>query len=297
MLSRFTTSRVGGVADYLIVAESKNELADIMTTAWANSIPVKIIAAGSNILISDKGIRNLVVVNRSSEYKIIKGRVPVVWADSGMSLHLLTNILARNNLSGLEWASPIPGSVGGAVYGNAGAHGSEISKNFRLAEILHPITGINHWDYEQMEFAYRSTKFKTSHLQEVILAVAFHLENGAEEEINAKINHFTERRRSTQPAGFSVGSTFRNPPDENAGRLIESAGLKGKSIGGAKISDLHANFIINEKNATATDYLALAQLAKAEVRKRFGVDLVPEFELIGDWPSQAYDIFTEEASS
>lgn len=296
-LSRFTTSRIGGIADYLIVAESKNELIDIMTTAWVNSVPVRIIAAGSNILISDKGMRNLVVVNRSSDYKISKGRYPDIWVDSGMNLHLLTNILAKNNLSGLEWASPIPGSVGGAVYGNAGAHGSEISKNFRLAEILHPITGINHWNYEQMEFAYRSTIFKIGHLQDVILAVKFQLENGVEEEIRKKMNRFTERRQSTQPTGFSVGSTFRNPPDGNAGQLIENAGLKGKSIGGAKISDLHANFIINENSATATDYLALAQLAKSEVRKIFGIALIPEFELLGDWPRQAYEIFEEEASS
>ena len=297
LFASFTSSRIGGSVEYLIIAETKNELVDIINFAWSNAIPVKVIGGGSNILVSDQGIRNLVVINRTSSHTIFSGPNPFVRADSGLSLHKLTTILAENGLSGLEWASPIPGSVGGALYGNAGAHGSEICKSFKLAEILHPLTGIIQWEAEKMNFAYRSTQLKQENLEAIILSVEFGLQNSTKEKVYEKMKSFSERRRITQPTGYSIGSIFRNPKGDSAGRLIEAAGLKGKSNGGARISSLHANFIINENNATAVDFLNLVQFAQSEVQSKFGVILQPEFELLGEWPAEAQRIFLKAECS
>jgi UDP-N-acetylmuramate dehydrogenase len=213
----------------------------------------------------------------------MEGEIPTVWAESGVSLAHLARMVAETGFSGLEWASPIPGTVGGAIYGNAGAHGGEISKSLILAEILHHENGMVSLNAEQMNFGYRSSLLKDSPGKMVLLSGTFKLGKSNPEKVLAKMQDIAEKRRCTQPVGPSFGSTFRNPPEDKAGRLIEAAGLKGKKIGGAIISDKHANFIINASNATADDYWQLLELAYDSVKEKFGIGLIPEIELVGDW--------------
>ena len=283
-MAGFTSVRIGGPADALLIASSASELEEYVSFFWELHVPFLLLGGGSNVLVSDKGIRSVVLINRANEIRIAaQSEPPTAWAESGASLLSMARKVAEFGLSGLEWASPIPGSVGGAVYGNAGAHGGEICKCLILAEILHPVKGKLSWDCDQMMFSYRSSRLKQSDTGAVILAAQFKLEKSTTEEVYAKMKELTDRRRDHQPTGFSIGSVFRNPPGDKAGRLIEAAGLKGKRFGGAIISQVHTNFIINDQNACAGDYFELIRLAQAEVRNKFNVTLQPEFELIGEW--------------
>lgn len=290
-MSGFTSVRIGGPADALLIANTAADLEEFATFLWDLQVPFLLLGGGSNVLVSDKGIRGMVVINRTSEIRIeAQSEPPTAWAESGVSLVSLARKTAEMGLSGLEWSAPIPGSVGGALYGNAGAHGGEICRVFALAEILHPMEGKLSWNYDQMKFAYRTTGLKQGESGAIILAARFKLERSTSEEVLAKMKEFADRRRAHQPAGFSIGSTFRNPAGDKAGRLIEAAGLKGHRLGGAVISDMHANFVMNDSNATAADYFGLVKHAKSVVKSKFGVDLHPEIELIGEWDESARSV-------
>ena len=191
--------------------------------------------------------------------------------------------LALWGLSGMEWAATIPGTVGGAVYGNAGAFGGETCRNLVSAEVLHKTEGRTEWLCERLEYTYRASAIKRGMQDAVILSSTFSVERGDPQKIAADIESFRQRRWKNQPPGASVGSVFRNPPDDKAGRLIEAAGLKGKQKGGAVISARHANFIINEGGASAQDILDLLVEARNAVKAKFDVDLIPEIEVLGDW--------------
>lgn len=292
-LAGFTSVRIGGPADALLIASSALELEEYMSFLWELKIPYLLLGGGSNVLVSDQGVRSVVLVNHASEIQIAaQSEPPTVWVESGASLASLARKAAEAGLSGLEWAAPIPGSVGGAVYGNAGAHGGEICKNLVLAEILHPVDGKLSWNCDQMAFSYRSSRLKGSITGAIILAAQFRLEKSSSEKVFAKMKEFSNRRRILQPTGLSIGSIFRNPSGDKAGRLIEAAGLKGKRIGGAMISQLHANFILNDQNASASDYLELIKLARSEVKAKFDITLQPEFELIGEWDQESRSLFS-----
>jgi UDP-N-acetylmuramate dehydrogenase len=185
-------------------------------------------------------------------------------------------------LSGLEWAAGIPGTLGGAVVGNAGAFGGELSGNLLLAEILHP-KGCENWPVERFEYAYRSSLLKQQPGQRVVLSASLALQHSTPEAVQARMNEFTERRHQTQPPGASMGSMFKNPPGDAAGRLIDLAGLKGTRIGDAQISTLHGNFFINHGQATAVDIYQLIDLARSQVARKLGVNLELEIECLGDW--------------
>ena len=183
----------------------------------------------------------------------------------------------------MEWAATIPGTVGGAVYGNAGAFGNETCKNLISAEILHNQSSRETWSCDRLEYTYRASNLKRNLEQAVVLSAIFHVEMGNIDNIKKEIDGFKKRRAKIQPPGPSVGSVFRNPEDDSAGRLIEAAGLKGKVIGGAIISPKHANFIINQGDASAQDIFDLLNLARNAVSDKFGVNLIPEIELLGEW--------------
>ena len=284
-LARLTAARIGGPADYLLIAKSAHELSEMVARLWALGIPFIVLGSGSNVLIRDGGVRDVVIFNRARQIEFhLQDSPPAVWAESGVNFGRLARQAARQGLSGLEWAAGIPGTVGGAVYGNAGAHGGEISTPLQVAEILHKTEyGIQRdtWTAERFEFAYRESVLKRSHLEMVVLSARFALKPESPEEIQARMNQFTKRRRDTQPAGASLGSIFKNPPGDYAGRLIEAAGLKGTRIGGAEISRKHANFFINDASADAADVIALIELARRTVAEKFGVELELEIEIIG----------------
>jgi UDP-N-acetylmuramate dehydrogenase len=207
-------------------------------------------------------------------------------------------MLAARGLSGMEWAATIPGTVGGAVYGNAGAFGQETHCNLVKADILHHKQGRSEWTCEQMQFTYRASKLKRDAVEAIILSAEFSVQDGDPQEIMKDIKKFKQRRLKNQPPGASVGSVFRNPPDNKAGRLIESVGLKGKKIGGAIISPQHANFIINQGGAKAQDVLDLLIMAREKVEKKHKVQLIPEIEILGDWdnlPDYLKDIHASKA--
>jgi UDP-N-acetylmuramate dehydrogenase len=288
-LARYTAARLGGPAEALLDVESLEDLVQAVALAWQGGWPLTLLGGGSNVLISDRGVRGLVIINRcrASRLDFVDG-TPQVWAESGANFGLLARQAAQRGWSGLEWAVGIPGTLGGAVVGNAGAHGSDTAANLRLVEILHhaqagqpPIRQT--WTVEQMQYAYRTSLLKRLPGQNVVLSATLDLALDSAEAVTARTEEFTAYRKRTQPPGASLGSMFKNPEGDHAGRLVEAAGLKGTIIGGAQISPVHANFFINLGDASASDYRALLLLAQDTVQSKFGVHLEPEIELIGEW--------------
>jgi UDP-N-acetylmuramate dehydrogenase len=296
-LARHTAARLGGRADALLEVETAQDLVDAVLLAWEHQWPYLILGGGSNVLVSDAGVRGLVILNRARQVRFNdREQPPTVWAESGVNFGLLARQAAQRGLAGLEWASGIPGTLGGAVVGNAGAHGADMAGNLLVAEILHPHSAAQQgetqrqeWPVEEMEYAYRSSIIKRQTMQDrgrslpVVLAALLRLERSTPENVQARIDEFVAYRKLTQPPGASMGSMFKNPPSDYAGRLIEAAGLKGVCVGDAQISPLHANFFINLGNASSSDIRALIELVQEEVMHVFGVKLELEIELVGDW--------------
>jgi len=283
-MANYTTINIGGEADALLIIYSAVEMENFINKLWELDIPFVILGSGSNVLISDKGIRDLVLINRAHNLRINTNVNPAsVWAESGANLAQVARQTALRGLSGLEWASAIPGTVGGAVYGNAGAYKKDISCNLLSAEILHRLQGKQIWNKEQFQFSYRTSILKKEPQEAIILSSIFTLEKGDTDMIKSKMEEYRQKRMITQPPGSSFGSIFHNPEGEKAGRLIEAAGLKGKKLGEAEISPIHANFIINTGNAQAKDVLDLILLAKQAVESNFRIQLIPEIQIMGEW--------------
>ena len=292
-MKRYTAARIGGAADVMITVETSAELVEVTKICWERNIPFTILGSGSNVLVSDTGVRQVVVLNHAKKIVFNPNSQPaLVWAESGANFGILARQAAAKGLSGLEWAAGIPGTVGGAIYGNAGAHGSDMSHNLLMANILHlsQING-NHrqeilqeeWSVERFEYAYRSSSIKRQPGQVVVLSGLLKLNQSTPEAVRAKMDEYTALRRNSQPSGASLGSIFKNPAGDYAGRVIEAAGLKGKKMGKVEISQKHANFFINQDSATASDYAALIRLVQKEVSEKFGISLELEIELLGDW--------------
>jgi UDP-N-acetylmuramate dehydrogenase len=240
------------------------------------------LGGGSNVLVSDKGVRGVVVLNRAKGVRFHTGEQPSVTAESGVIFSNLANRCAAKGLAGLEWAATVPGTIGGAVYGNAGAFGGDMTGNLIWAELLTE-DGREKFSAEQMGYGYRTSILKRGELDAVVLAAELRLKNSTREEVTTNIEQFGAHRKSTQPPGASMGSMFKNPPGEYAGRLIEAAGLKGTRIGNAEISPLHGNFFINHGTTRAEDIRALIELVMKTIKEKLGVDLELEIELVGDW--------------
>jgi UDP-N-acetylmuramate dehydrogenase len=285
-LARYSAARLGGSADLLYVAkQSLDELAEVVSAAWVRGVPVRVLGGGANVLISDKGVRGLVVINDVSQ--IVFGQWHGgrnVSATSGTSLVVLARKCQSQGLSGLEWAVNVPGTVGGAVVNNAGAHGSDIAASLTEVVVLDPRYGAQIMTLDDLAYGYRISSLKARIGRPFLVLMAqFLLQPGSPDEILTKMEHFIAYRKQTQPPGASLGSIFKNPPGDFAGRLIESAGLKGYQIGGVQISPVHANFFINVGQATADDYYTLICHVREVVLYQFGVELELEIELIGEW--------------
>ncbi len=281
-LAPYTSARIGGPADLLITASSSNELAEIVSTLWEQGLSFFMLGGGSNVLVSDKGVRGVTVLNRAKAVRFENGGQPKVWVEAGVIFSNLANRCASKGLSGLEWAATVPGTVGGAVYGNAGAFDDDVSRNLIQAEILTE-AGRVQWPVKKMEYGYRTSVLKRSGMKAVVLSAELSLKIATKEEVTVKIEQFSEHRKSTQPSGASMGSMFKNPSGDYAGRLIEAAGLKGTRIGNAEISPVHGNFFVNHGQTKASDIRALIELAQKTVADKFGVKLELEVELVGEW--------------
>jgi UDP-N-acetylmuramate dehydrogenase len=283
-MANFTTMNIGGKADALLIVHTAVELENFVNKLWELGLPYVILGSGSNVLISDYGIREVVLINHAHNLRINSNSQPAsVWAESGANLAQVGRQTALRGFSGLEWASAIPGTIGGAVYGNAGAFKKDISCNFLHAEILHRLKGKQIWEKEHFTYSYRSSILKKEPQEAVILTATLGLEKGEPEMIKSLMEENRQKRMKTQPPGPSMGSVFRNPEGDKAGRLIEAAGLKGKKNGGAEISSIHANFIINTGSAQAQDVLDLILQARQAVESNFGIHLIPEIQIMGEW--------------
>ena len=283
-LASYTSARIGGLADALLFVRSADELTEAAARLWQMDVPFILLGGGSNVLVSDRGVRGVVLLNRARAVEVdAQAEPPVIRAESGATLNDIAQRAARSSLSGLEWAASIPGSLGGAVYGNAGAFGGEMAANLASVEILHRERGRETWPVEKMEYGYRTSVLKREKQPAFILIATLQLVHGSVESIQAIMSRNSEQRRKTQPPGASMGSMFKNPPIDKAGRLIEAAGLKGTRIGSAMVSPVHANFFINTDQTRAADMKSLLDLARKTVYEKFGVLLESEIEIIGEW--------------
>jgi UDP-N-acetylmuramate dehydrogenase len=325
-LAQFTSARVGGAADGFIQVDSATELAETISRLWQLDASFVVLGSGSNVLVNDGGVRGIVVYNRVKAGSGIRflqtDEQTSVRAESGVSFGTLARQAALRGLAGLEWAGGIPGTVGGAVVGNAGAHGGEVAENLVMAEILqwkqinqdadrHPVSTMAavkaNWSVNQLDYSYRNSIIKrlnasVSHIHNeepgnpavrrfqsprtIVLAATFRLQPAPIEQVRSRLDEYLAYRRRTQPPGASMGSMFKNPSGDNAGRLIEAVGLKGTRLGGVEISPLHANFFVNLGDATAAEIYRLIELARRTVAERFGIMLELEIELLGDWQAE-----------
>lgn len=286
-LSKHTTARIGGPADLLIEVRTTDELIAVAQRAEEMGLPYLVLGGGANVLVSDAGIRGLVIVNRAREIRFsVRGSKARVEVDSGVMLTTLARDCIERGLAGMEWAISVPGTVGGGVVGNAGAHGADIASNLNLARIMRRGRPPEYWTPRQLQFGYRTSALKRYAPADrpIVLSATFDLKLDYRANLERRANEFIAKRKATQPPGASIGSMFKNPEGDYAGRLIEACGLKGKRIGGAMISDKHANFFVNVSgDARASDVKALIDLAHDAVLQRFSVDLELEIELVGEW--------------
>ncbi len=283
-MANYTTARVGGPVDAMLILHTAAELENAALRLWEMNLSFYLIGAGSNVLVSDAGVRGVILINRARNVKIdVHSSEPSVWAESGANLGGIARQVALRGLKGLEWAATIPGTLGGAVYGNAGAHGGDIRTSLILADILHRTQGKDSWPVEKLDYAYRSSVLKRHPGEAVVLSARLRLEIDDTEDVQARMDEFSGSRHQTQPPGASMGSMFKNPPGDFAGRLIDAAGLKGTRVGGAEISDIHANFFVNNGHAAASDIVKLIAMAQQKVFEKFGVQLELEIEKLGEW--------------
>ena len=279
-LAPITTLRVGGPADRLVEPSTRDELLAALSVADGSGVPWTVLGNGSDVVVSDQGVRGLVIRNRARAITLGAGGAE---ADSGTPMALLVKRATAAGLSGLEWGIAVPGTVGGAVWANAGAHGGEMGACVLTVDAWDPTIGdLRQLAKAECAFAYRDSRFKHEKLVVIGASVALRPAPGAE--VAARVEAFQAQRVATQPlAEQNAGSVFRNPPGDYAGRLIEAAGLKGTREGSASVSERHANFIVSDRGGSAADVRILAERVQATVLASSGVALVFEIEFIGEW--------------
>lgn len=275
-LAKYVNFRIGGPARWLVEAKTEREVAEALRLAKEAGVPTFILGGGSNTLPSDQGFAGLVVKIALRSFDI---NGTTVRADAGAMSAGLARATAEAGLAGLEWMISLPGTVGGAVRGNAGCFGGEVKDNLVSARILRSgrITEVSAAD---CAFGYRDSAFKRS--DDVILSATFALAPGIPSVLKAKMEEQLAKRKASQPTNAgSAGCVFKNPPGQSAGRLVDEAELKGQTIGDAEISQAHGNFIVNKGRATADQVVQLVALAKTRVRDRFGIQLHEEIQYLG----------------
>lgn len=279
-LAELTSFRIGGPADLLITVEGEDELRAAMTAAWCERVPAFCLGSGTNLLVSDRGVRGL-VVHLGEGFARLEFDQTRVRAGAAARFGRLVEEAVERGLKGLEFGEGIPGSVGGGLVMNAGAFGGEIARVVRIVYGVSEQGESLALSAPDVKFSYRKTDLPPRF---VITQVDFELEAGDREALRSRVAEIQERRAARQPRILpNAGSVFKNPPGNFAGRLLECAGLKGARLGGAAFSTEHANFIVNMGGARAEDVRALIELARSRVKERHGISLEPEVRLVGDW--------------
>jgi len=280
-LARHTQYGIGGPADWFLLVKDASGLGELLRRCHRDGIPVSVLGAGSNTLVLDGGVRGVVLKLNERRMRVIDDQT--VELSAGYMMPRAALDCARRGLGGLEFGIGIPGTCGASVRGNAGAFGREIRDVLVECDTIAPDGTPCTFDAAACGFAYRHSRFKEDLAGHIVVAARLRVARDDPAAVRTRTEEITAQRKATQPWGIrSLGSVFKNPPGDHAGRLVDAAGLKGHRAGGAQISTKHANFIVNVDNATAADVLALVDIAHDTVLERFGIDLEPEIALVGD---------------
>ncbi len=280
-MRKHTNFKIGGNADVFVIAKNIEEIKCVIKFSKENNILLTILGNGSNVLVSDKGIRGIVLQVGTKEIKIEKQKNALVEVEAGVMLGALAQALLKQSISGFEFAAGIPGSIGGAIRMNAGAYGGEIKDIVKDVTVLNEKGEINVLTNEECEFSYRHSRFTDS--KEIVIKVTLELPLGDEAEIKAKMDEYDQSRREKQPLNLpSAGSTFKRGSDFITAKLIDECGLKGYTSGDAQVSTLHAGFVVNLGNATAQDVLNVVNHVKQVVLEKTGKQIELEVELLGE---------------
>jgi len=278
-LNKYTFTKTGGPADFLAFPKSVTEVKALLEECRQNNLPWMVLGNASNLIVRDGGIRGLVIMLEKLNNIEVKGNQ--ITSQAGAKLIDTTYVALEHHLTGFEFACGIPGSIGGAVFMNAGAYGGEIKDVFVSCEVLYPDGQIKTLSAKEMAFSYRHSAIQAQHC--IVLSATFALHAGNYAEIKAKMDELTHLRASKQPLEYpSCGSVFKRPVGHYTGPLIEQAGLKGMTIGGAQVSEKHAGFIVNINHATATDYVNLIHYIQKVIKEKFDVTLETEVRIIGE---------------
>lgn len=279
-MKKHTSFKIGGNADVYISAESVDEIKNVISYCRENSVPYMIMGNGSNMLVGDKGIRG-VVIQIGKNMRDCHADGDTVYAEAGILMSRLSSFILDNSLEGFEALSGIPGTLGGGIYMNAGAYGSELKDVIESVTYIDENGEIKTSKNDELDFSYRHSMFETR--KYIILSCVIKLKKGSYDEIKARMNDFNKRRSDKQPISMpSAGSTFKRPEGYFAGKLIQDSGLSGFSVGGAQVSEKHSGFVVNKGDATAQDVLDLIKHIQKTVKEKFGVSLEPEVRLIGE---------------
>ena len=280
-MSEHTTFKIGGPADLLIFPSSAEEVSKIFKLIDLFSLPCTIMGNGSNVLVRDKGIRGAVVKFTEEFFGDMRCEGEKIIAYAGAELKSVAEFAAENSLTGLEFSCGIPGSLGGAIFMNAGAYDGEMKNVISKVKAVTRDGAFVEFDRRDLDLSYRHSIFQENNC--AICEIELNLRLGSADDIKNKMNEFTTQRESKQPLEFpSAGSTFKRPEGNFAGTLIDKAGLKGLKIGGAMVSEKHAGFVVNAGNATADDVLNLIEEVKRRVEENYGIELAPEVRIIGE---------------
>lgn len=284
-LAPHTSLRVGGLADWFVLAKSAQDVAAAFAWATERGLEVRVIGGGSNLLVADRGFGGVIVKVAYSHCEVRQDETgPVLVAQAGANFANQARRLAKQDLGGLEWAANVPGTIGGAVVNNAGAFGGDTASCLLSATVVDASGRRLRLSPSELGYAYRTSVLKRRELGEVAVESAeLRLQTTARGEADARVKEFNAQRMRTQPRILSAGSVFANPQGTYSGKLIEEAGLKGTGVGAAQVSEQHANFIVNPGGATARDVYALMRQVQDVVYARTGIWLRPEIELLGRW--------------
>ncbi len=292
-LRRHTTLHVGGPAEWFLktgAADGDEPLRDGLRWANAEGIAVTVIGGGSNVLAADAGVAGLVIKVLTPrpmiQVDLADRTASIVTGHAGMLMSGFAEACGERGMAGLEWAVGLPGTLGGAVVNNAGAHGSEMSATFLDATVIRYDGTPGAITAHDLAYSYRHSTIKDGTLKGVLTTIRVRLSPGDPAELRARAIEYHDWRKTAQPQAASAGSMFQNPPDDAAGRLIEACGLKGFTIGQARVSPVHANFIVNLGRATAAEVLAVGDHCRACVKARFGIELQYEVQRIGRWDTR-----------
>ncbi len=284
-LAPFTSLRVGGKADFFLLAQSGQDLADGLAWARDRGVAARVIGGGSNLLVAEAGVEGLVIKAANSRFSVEdRHGLPVLDAEAGATLAKVARRLAKQGFGGLEWAANVPGTVGGAAVNNAGAFGGDTAACLLTVTLVDASRRTQRLNADELGYAYRASVLKNRERGDIAVErLELRLTRSTPDRADALVKQHNGQRMRSQPRILSAGSVFANPECDFAGRLIEQAGLKQARVGGAEISDQHANFIVNPGRATARDVFTLMRQAQDAVFERAGIWLRPEIELLGRW--------------